>query len=242
MLGKLTACGLVLSLASACVTTAPAGADRSPISLMTRFHQVAFFDESLQEENTLLRHSGPLHIVVKNGNPEDIAHAKKVAAQIADATGLDARVIPEAPGDVVVKFVDQSEWEWIARTVRGRMEARGIDASGHRLFCTVSTIQTGTGVRPFQLVRIPQALDRKNRNQCLAQELAHTTGLRYDTDGRGDTVFAGGLFSSDHLTEVDRQLLRILYDPRLRPGMTWDEARPFVKQIISEIEGRAPTS
>ncbi len=41
-----------------------------------------------------------------------------------------------------------------------------------------------------------------------------------------DTVF--------ELTEADKILLRTLYDPRLKPGMTKAEAMPIARQIIAE--------
>jgi hypothetical protein len=39
------------------------------------------------------------------------------------------------------------------------------------------------------------------------------------------------------LTPHDEALLRILYDPRLRPGMTAEEAMPIVRAIAEEIVG-----
>ena len=37
------------------------------------------------------------------------------------------------------------------------------------------------------------------------------------------------------LTRHDEYLLRILYDPRLKSGMTAEEAVPIVRQIIREM-------
>lgn len=39
------------------------------------------------------------------------------------------------------------------------------------------------------------------------------------------------------LTRHDELLLRILYDPRLRPGITEAEARPIVTTIATELMG-----
>ena len=38
------------------------------------------------------------------------------------------------------------------------------------------------------------------------------------------------------LTEHDAILLRMLYDPRLRPGMTADEARPLLPAIARDAQ------
>ena len=39
------------------------------------------------------------------------------------------------------------------------------------------------------------------------------------------------------LTRHDELLLRMLYDPRLRTGMTIDEATPIVQTIAAELVG-----
>ncbi len=39
------------------------------------------------------------------------------------------------------------------------------------------------------------------------------------------------------LTTHDELLLKMLYDKRLRPGMTEAEARPIVEQIAAELMG-----
>ncbi|MEZ5685909.1 MAG: DUF2927 domain-containing protein, partial [Paracoccaceae bacterium] len=39
------------------------------------------------------------------------------------------------------------------------------------------------------------------------------------------------------LTRHDELLLRMLYDPRLTPGMTEAEARPIVQTIAAELMG-----
>ena len=41
------------------------------------------------------------------------------------------------------------------------------------------------------------------------------------------------------LTEHDAILLRMLYDPRLRPGMTADEARPLLPAIARDARRRS---
>ncbi|MEL6700412.1 MAG: DUF2927 domain-containing protein, partial [Pseudomonadota bacterium] len=44
------------------------------------------------------------------------------------------------------------------------------------------------------------------------------------------------------LTTHDEALLRILYDPRLRRGMTERTARPIVAQIATEVVGQTTTT
>ena len=74
------------------------------------------------------------------------------------------------------------------------------------------------------------------RLSCIHEELAQGLGLANDSPAARPSVFNDdeefGL-----LTRHDEELLRILYDRRLRPGMTAPEAMPIVNQIIAERRG-----
>ncbi|MGR3491534.1 MAG: DUF2927 domain-containing protein [Shimia sp.] len=75
---------------------------------------------------------------------------------------------------------------------------------------------------------------------CVHEEVAQGLGLTNDSPRARPSIF-----NDDEefalLTTHDEQLLRILYDRRLRPGMTAAQARPIVAQIATEILGPAST-
>ena len=74
------------------------------------------------------------------------------------------------------------------------------------------------------------------RLSCIHEEMAQGMGLSNDSPEARPSVF-----NDDEefalLTPHDEALLRILYDPRLRPGMTAEEAMPIVRAIAEEIVG-----
>ena len=74
------------------------------------------------------------------------------------------------------------------------------------------------------------------RQSCYHEELAQGMGLANDSPRARPSVF-----NDDEefalLTSHDELLLRILYDPRLRPGMTPEQARPVVVEIVEELTG-----
>ncbi len=75
--------------------------------------------------------------------------------------------------------------------------------------------------------------------QCILQEMTQALGVGGDLDGmfssRDDTVFASHQ-TSNHLTEEDIAMIKILYDSRLYHGMRRYEALPIVWQIVEEME------
>ena len=74
------------------------------------------------------------------------------------------------------------------------------------------------------------------RQSCLQEELAQGMGLANDSPDARPSIF-----NDDEefalLTVQDRLLLRMLYDVRLRPGMTPEEAGPVVRMIAAELMG-----
>jgi hypothetical protein len=74
------------------------------------------------------------------------------------------------------------------------------------------------------------------RMSCINEELAQSLGVANDSPAARPSIF------NDNeefalLTLQDELMLRILYDRRLRPGMTADEAAPVVQQIAAELMG-----
>lgn len=74
------------------------------------------------------------------------------------------------------------------------------------------------------------------RRSCVHEELAQAMGLANDSPAARPTIF-----NDDEefalLTHHDELLLKILYDPRLRTGMTPEQARPIVEVIAAELLG-----
>ena len=72
------------------------------------------------------------------------------------------------------------------------------------------------------------------RTSCLHEEIAQGMGLAND-----NLQVRPSIFNDDEefalLTRHDELLLQILYDPRLRPGMTEAEAGPIVRRIAAEL-------
>lgn len=124
-----------------------------------------------------------------------------------------------------------------AGEIRATAAALGIGAAaselwfadcGGRLYEDPATRRSVAAV-----VLIRSDLSDRRLRSCLAQELTQMMGLAGDLDGAGDTVM-DSVSTHERPTLVDRRLLYILYDERLRPGMTRAEAMPVVRQIIAE--------
>ena len=75
------------------------------------------------------------------------------------------------------------------------------------------------------------------RRTCIHEEIAQGLGLPNDSPTARPSIFN----DDDEfalLTSHDELLLKMLYDPRLKAGMTADEARPVARIIARELMGQ----
>jgi hypothetical protein len=73
------------------------------------------------------------------------------------------------------------------------------------------------------------------RLSCVNEEMAQAMGLPNDSPEARPSLFNDSLEFA-LLTEHDAVLLRMLYDPRLRPGMTADQVRPLLPAIARDAQ------
>lgn len=76
--------------------------------------------------------------------------------------------------------------------------------------------------------------DPAQRRHCVAEELTQALGLANDS-----AVFSNSIFNDDSRQQVlapwDSLMVRVLYDPRIRPGMTKDQALPIAREVVSDL-------
>lgn len=106
--------------------------------------------------------------------------------------------------------------------------------------CLVVTV-TDTNA-PYNLGRAVALIRAEHtdivRKACVHEELAQALGLPNDSPRARPSIF-----NDDNefafLTSHDEKLLRMLYDPRLKQGMTAEEARPVVNILAREAMGQS---
>lgn len=103
------------------------------------------------------------------------------------------------------------------------------------IYCTVFAYSQGNSASYAHAVALIRSeLPPLLRLSCIHEELAQGMGLAND-----DPNVRPSIFNDDEefalLTRHDELLLQILYDRRLRPGMSKAEATPIVHEIAKEL-------
>jgi hypothetical protein len=74
------------------------------------------------------------------------------------------------------------------------------------------------------------------RLSCLHEEIAQGLGLPNDSPRARPSIF-----NDDEefalLTGMDEDMLRLLYNPALKPGMTEEEVRPILRELTAQLVG-----
>ena len=236
------------------------GAD-TPFSardLVTNFQRIAFFQEyqdvggrlvAQESASRLQRWTKPVRLSISFGDSvpaevrtRDRQQLARFAARLTRVTGHPVTVSDSAPNFHVL-VVNEPERRALGPKLRRIVPGISDASLTHMLnlprdtYCAVFTTDRGDDATPDTAIAVirgehPTLL----RTACLHEEIAQGLGLPNDSPRARPSIFNDdeefGL-----LTTHDELLLQMLYDPRLRPGMSEAEARPIVKQIAAELTG-----
>jgi hypothetical protein len=237
--------------------TAPADAPFGIADLVRNFEMIALHDEYVDVGGrfvrrttpaTLRRWERPVRVGVLTGASIPPAQASadrsRVAAftaRIARLTGLDMTVTEADDINFLVLFLNREEQEAFADQAAMRLPGfepsviRSIRTTPLDIFCTAYAFASPDDPDRYAavLVLIKAEHPDLTRHSCIHEEMAQAMGLPNDYDGARPSIFNDSLEFA-FLTEHDEVLLRMLYDPRLRPGMTVGEARPLLPAIAAD--------
>ena len=192
----------------------------------------------------------------------DRADVRAYAARLARATGHPVSTagppnfLASAPGPVASGFAERADMRMGAALTPSQVGAATLDALAPRLpgvsqanlaalrnlpqdaYCAVAAYASGpdrnTYTAAVAVIRAenPDLL----RLSCIHEELAQALGLANDSPDARPSIFN----DDDEfalLTDHDEALLGMLYDKRLKPGMSLAEARPIVRMLAIERTG-----
>ncbi|QIE44822.1 DUF2927 domain-containing protein [Pseudohalocynthiibacter aestuariivivens] len=225
--------------------------------LLRNFERIAFYDE-YERNRGLARSNGqagglrkwttPVRMKVEFGDsvPEaqrktDVQNVVAYADRLARITGhpISAGTTQGANFHVLIVGEDDRD----AAVTRIQQLVPNINQSSVLLFQTLprsihclvvafsDTKDDHTYRRAIAFIRAehPDLM----RRSCIHEELAQGLGLANDSPRARPSIFN----DDDEfalLTTHDEELLRLLYSPRLTPGMTAEEARPILRELIAQ--------
>lgn len=226
--------------------------------LARNFEQIAFFNEydgnfsGRGGPSPLRRWEAPvrMELIFGEGVPpsqrkSDTQQVSSYAARLGRVTGHPVSMSGN-PNFIVIIAGEDDRAEALAEAAA---RVSGISASSltplislrRDTYCVVAAYAGGSGDNTYTAALAVIRAENPSllRLSCIHEELAQGMGLANDSPTARPSIFNDDdEFSL--LTRHDELLLRMLYDPRLRPGMSADEARPTVQTIAAELTSAGP--
>jgi hypothetical protein len=226
--------------------------------LAETFVQIALYDEYVPgtggrtisgQAATLRRWEGPVRVGLQFGpsvsadkRATDTARVSSYLARLSQVTGHPIRLDSGNP-NFHLYIVSERERRALGPALQaalpgiGANDVAGITQMPRSTYCAVLAQSRGQGgvySRAFAVVRAehPDLL----RLSCLNEEIAQGLGLPNDSPRARPSIF-----NDDEefalLTGMDEDMLRLLYNPALKPGMTEEEVRPILRDLAAELLG-----
>lgn len=238
--------------------TAPQDAPFGNAELVRNFERIAFNKEfadgtELRAEVTpvtLLKWRGPVRwrLIGDGVTAEDVAVYRAFTDRISGLTGLRFDMVDEE-ADIDIMIASREGRLAFLRALQERdalsrmpLIAEWTRNDDYPCVGQVGRSRTAAGWRNRAFIVIKDETRGLLRRSCVHEELVQTLGLLNDDDDVRPSIF-----NDDQefalLTRHDEYLLRILYDPRLKEGMTREQGMPLVRLIVDEIgPGPLPSS
>lgn len=172
-------------------------------------------------DGTLAKWESPVYVaVVEGATPENIALATEKLSGMAKLSGLAFEWVEAADPRRELEIHFSKERNFV---INGNEQAA----------CYAGTAAPRNGLLAQASIHIGRVKDGEWRTDCLNHELLHALGWRGHTHRvRSVISYAHG---ETELTKWDRIIMRTLYDPRLLPGISKEDALPVARVILREM-------
>lgn len=225
--------------------------------LARNFMRIALFDEYApgsdnpdkghQTPDGLRRWAVPVRMALHFGAtvPADERHAdrafvRRYVGRLSGLTGLQITLGRE-PANFHVMVVNEDERRAIGpdlRRVVPGIDDRTVSAIETMPLSTYCLVYTFTQPGHYTFTQAVAVIRGEHpplmRQACYEEELAQGLGPANDSPEARPSIFNDDQEYA-YLTTQDALILRMLYDPRLQPGMTAEQAKPVVETLASEL-------
>lgn len=206
------------------------------------FVERAFYGVALEQEYTtgnhpLVKWNQPIRILLDHRVGDEALHqelAELHVQHLAQITGLSIEFVSkQSQANVHWIYTRESRWIKDAKSALNLKSTQYLNSA----ICTAGykTDITGHIVSAAIVIPVDLARSRGKLLACVVEEITQALGLPNDSEHAYPSIF------NDHTPEellapLDVVLLKLLYEPDLKTGMTLSEVKPVVKRLLREYQ------
>jgi len=201
------------------------------------FFEVALKNEYLSGSRPLSKWNSPLKVWVQHRVGDKALHqelAELHLEHLAEVTGLSISLV-KRESQANVKWIFTQESTWIEEV----KEFTGVKSTDYlrSAICTASYKMNGKSeiVEAAIIIPVDHARARGKLLACIVEEFTQILGLPNDSEDAYPSIF-NDQTPNDLLSPLDVVLLKLLYEPELKSGMSEKELQPIVRRWLSKYE------
>ena len=212
-----------------------AGDSLSNAEVVGNLMEIVFGSEFVGEDSNVVRKwTVPLRIAIYAKEPQRYrALVEPVLRQLQGLTGLDIGLVDQAAPaqNAYILILGREQFYAYAES---HLNPGKNPRTNTYLDCFGVFAADGSGAISELTAVIPEFASEATKRSCVIEEVAQALGLPNDSFTAKPSIFNDDDEYQD-LTWQDELFLRVLYDPRVRPGMPRAEFEPLAKQIVDEL-------
>jgi len=199
------------------------------------FFEVALGFEHRKSAQKVRKWNKPIRVFVEHQVGDSVLHDELLNAHIKDLnniTKLDIRRVNTAnKANIQFYFTSQKKLPDLVRRISGKRSVKLLKTSV--CMATVRAKANGEISSAVVYIAVNQARMHAKLLSCIVEEITQVLGLPRDSEQVFPSIF-NDKSTNQLLTGLDIILLKLLYNDKLRAGMSKSQVRPIIKNIIGK--------
>ncbi|WP_425666650.1 DUF2927 domain-containing protein [Vibrio tubiashii] len=210
--------------------------------LDTQFVEKAFINVALRNEYSsgskpLVKWNKPIKIWVQHKVPDKALHDELTDAHLRHLVQITGhriqRVASREQANIVWVFTKESKWREDIERELGKPALANV----YGAICKAGYQVGRNGALSHAAIIIPvdQAREHGKLLACIVEEITQVLGLPNDSESAFPSIFNDET-PEDLLSPLDVVLLKLLYEPELKPGMSQKQVTPIIRKLLSKYK------
>ncbi|MGF1753753.1 DUF2927 domain-containing protein [Vibrio makurazakiensis] len=208
-----------------------------PAFVENAFYQVALKNEYASGSKPLSKWNKPLKVWIDHRVGDQELHQELTEMHLQhleQVTGLSIQLVKhESQANIKWLFTRESRW------IEEVPNITGVKSTDHlrNAICTAgyATNSKNEIVRAGIVIPVDHARENGKLLACIVEEITQVLGLPNDSEDAYPSIF-NDQTPDDLLSPLDVVLLKLLYEPELKVGMTQQQLQPTVRKILKRYE------